>query len=56
MDIVVRPDFSYEILDMDEFEVNAERYNYPADVRDSARTALSELLSLIDARAFPFDH
>jgi protein associated with RNAse G/E len=56
MDIVVRPDFSYEILDMDEFEVNAERYNYPADVRDGARSALEELLSLIERRAFPFDH
>ena len=56
IDIVVRPDFSYEILDMDEFEVNAERYNYPADVRDGAHRALEELLSLIERRAFPFDH
>ena len=56
MDIVVRPDFSFEILDMDEFEVNAETYRYPAHVMASALRALDELLSLIERRAFPFDH
>jgi protein associated with RNAse G/E len=55
IDLVVRADFSYEILDMYEFEVNAERYNYPADVREGAQRALEELLSLIERRAFPFD-
>jgi uncharacterized protein len=55
MDIVVSPSLSYEILDMDEFEINAERYGYPSDVRARARQALDELLALIEARQFPFD-
>lgn len=56
IDIVVLPDFSYEILDMDEFEANAERYRYPAEVLEGARLALRELQALIERRAFPFDH
>lgn len=55
IDIIVRPDFSYEILDMDEFETNAGRFNYPAEVRAGAERALAELLSLIESRRFPFD-
>ncbi|HEV7842079.1 MAG TPA: DUF402 domain-containing protein [Pyrinomonadaceae bacterium] len=55
MDVLVSPDFSYEILDLDEFEINAERYKYPGDVQSRARLALAELLSLIEARRFPFN-
>ena len=56
IDMVVFPDLSVEILDLDEFEDNALRYNYPAHIKSGARSALDELLSLIEARAFPFDH
>jgi protein associated with RNAse G/E len=55
MDIVVSPALSYEILDMDEFEVNALKYDYPLEVQDRAREALGELVSLIEAREFPFN-
>ena len=55
MDIVVSPDLSYEILDMDEFDANAERFKYPQEVRSNARRAIDELLSLIEARRFPFN-
>jgi protein associated with RNAse G/E len=54
IDILVAPDFSYSILDEDEFAVNAERYNYPAEVRRHSQEALEELLTLIEKRAFPF--
>ncbi|HEX8175242.1 MAG TPA: DUF402 domain-containing protein [Pyrinomonadaceae bacterium] len=56
IDILVAPDLSYEILDMDEFSVNAERYGYTREVLSKARIALDELQTLIGARAFPFDH
>lgn len=56
MDIVVFPDLSYEILDMDEFEANAERYGYPDEIQEGAGLALNELQALIEMRAFPFDH
>ena len=54
MDVLALPDLSYQVLDLDEFEVNAERYGYPKEVRINARAAVSELISLIEARAFPF--
>jgi protein associated with RNAse G/E len=56
MDILVAPDLSYQILDEDEFEVNALRYAYPAPVLERAHQALAELKALIEARQFPFDY
>ena len=55
IDVLVLPDFSYEILDMEEFESNAKKFNYPADVILSAKNALDEILGLIDRREFPFE-
>lgn len=51
VDVLVEPDFSYRILDLEDFEI----YPYPAEVKQKARQALEELLSLIEARIFPFD-
>jgi len=55
VDVLVEPDYSYAVLDEDEFDLHAELYRYPEDYRDHVRRALDELLSLIDARQFPFD-
>ncbi|MBD0370816.1 MAG: DUF402 domain-containing protein [Pyrinomonadaceae bacterium] len=55
IDMIVFPDLSIEILDLDEFEANALRYSYPAHVKSGAHKALDELQSLIETRAFPFD-
>ncbi|HVF27447.1 MAG TPA: DUF402 domain-containing protein [Pyrinomonadaceae bacterium] len=54
IDVLVRPDFSFAILDEDEFAANAARLNYPAEVSRRAREALMELIALIEARGFPF--
>ncbi len=54
-DILVQPDFSYRVLDLEEFAVNAERYGYPPEVKQNAEQALSELIEMIDSRRFPFD-
>jgi protein associated with RNAse G/E len=54
LDILVQPDFSYEVLDLDEFEANAARYGYPKQITDRAHQAVDELISLIEARQFPF--
>ena len=54
IDVLVNPDFSYQILDEDEFAVNALRYNYPAELQSQARRALDELIKLIEERQFPF--
>lgn len=55
IDVLVAPDLTYKILDEDDFEENARRYAYPAEVQDSARQALSELTGLIESRSFPFN-
>jgi protein associated with RNAse G/E len=54
LDIIVRTDFSYQILDSDEFEQHARIFGYPEDVQESARKALTELISRIENRQFPF--
>ena len=55
IDILVAPDFSFRILDEDEFASNAALLNYPPEFRRRAREACRELIALIDARQFPFD-
>jgi protein associated with RNAse G/E len=55
VDVLVAPDFSYKILDLDDFEENAKRYAYPDDVQANARRALVELTGLIESGAFPFN-
>lgn len=55
MDILVAPDLSYSILDEDEFEENAARFNYPPEIRRRAHMALGELVDLIESRSFPFN-
>jgi hypothetical protein len=55
IDVLVAPDFTYKILDVDDFEENAKRFAYPGEVQANARMALAELISLIETRAFPFN-
>ncbi len=54
LDILVEPDFSYQILDVEDFETNAKLYRYPAEVEANARRAVEELERMIQAREFPF--
>lgn len=54
IDILVEPDLSYRIVDLDDFEQNAELFGYSEDVQSKARQALERLVELIEARAFPF--
>jgi protein associated with RNAse G/E len=55
IDVLVAPDFTYRILDVEDFEENAKRYSYPLAVQANARRALDELTVLIESRAFPFN-
>jgi hypothetical protein len=55
LDILVGPDFSYQILDVDDFERNAERYGYSVEVQANARRAVDELVRMIGSREFPFN-
>jgi len=55
LDILVQPDFSYQILDAEDFETNAKLYAYTEDLRGNARRGLEELVGMIEQRAFPFE-
>ena len=55
IDILVGNDFSYAVLDLDEFESNAVRYRYSPEIRFKAHQALGELRTLIETRSFPFN-
>jgi protein associated with RNAse G/E len=54
LDILVAPDFSYQILDRDDFDKNAMLYNYSDHVQKNATQALGELVTMIETRVFPF--
>ncbi len=55
IDVLVAPDLTYQILDMDDFEANARCFAYPEEVQTKARRALAELTDLIESRSFPFN-
>jgi uncharacterized protein len=54
IDVLVSPDFSYTVLDADDFEENARLFSYPQDVIDNSQKALAEIINLIESRQFPF--
>jgi uncharacterized protein len=54
IDILVEPDLTYRVVDLKDFEDNAERYEYSAEVQTKASRALIELIDLIESRTFPF--
>lgn len=56
VDVLVWTDFSYQILDADEFEENAARFSYPNRLREQVLAAQNELIDKIENRLFPFDY
>ena len=54
IDVIVWPDLRYEIVDRDDFERNALKYNYPDEIRQKTEESLEELIRMIDGREFPF--
>lgn len=55
VDVLVQKDFSFEVLDFDEFEDNAVRFGYSLELREKVGKSLCEVLELIKNRDFPFD-
>ena len=55
IDVLVAPDLTYQILDLDEFAENSIKFAYPSTVIEQTKRSLDELLALIEQRAFPFD-
>ena len=55
IDVLVAPDFTYAVLDKDEFAENSARFGYPDEVHRRVEAARKELIDLIEARTFPFN-
>ena len=53
IDIVVTAEFSYRILDRDEFEDHAKIYDYPMEVRERVESALTEVIEMIKLKDLP---
>ena len=55
LDILVWKDFSYEILDSEEFDENKGIFKYPSKIIKKVHQSVSEIEMLIQNRRFPFD-
>jgi uncharacterized protein len=55
IDMIVDPNGRFVIHDEDEYERNAEKYDYPASVRNGVSAAVEELTRMIRGNDFPFD-
>ena len=55
IDILVEPNLTYRVVDLEDFESNAARLGYPNAVRAGALKGLDELVELIERRDFPFN-
>jgi uncharacterized protein len=54
IDVLVQPDLSFQVLDLEEFEANALRYGYSEEVKRETQAAINELAFMIELRQFPF--
>jgi protein associated with RNAse G/E len=52
--LLVNPDFSHEVLDLDTFEQSAETLRYTEEVRIDALMALDGLIRSLERRGGPF--
>ncbi len=55
IDLLVWNDFSYRVLDLDEFEENAARFSYSNELRHKALSSLEHLIFLVKNKSFPFN-
>ena len=56
IDVLVWKDFSHQIIDLDEFDAHALKYNYSNELRRQVELTLQKLLLMIDRKQFPFDY
>lgn len=54
IDLIVEVDFSYRIVDMNEFEKNAAIYGYPPEIRQKTLESVDKVVEMIKRREHPF--
>ena len=55
LDVKVYPDYSYTILDEDEYEMHAKKMNYPHDLKMIVEMELRNITRMIENRDKPFE-
>lgn len=55
IDIMAANDGTHSILDSDEFEENALKYNFSDDLRKRVSDTVAEVITMIKLRQFPFE-
>lgn len=55
LDLLVTEDLAWRVEDEDEFEAHRREWGYPEEVVELARSALAELIQMVEERRFPFD-
>lgn len=55
IDVIVHSDFTYDIVDIDEYEMNKQRFSYPPTVQHSISRDLQRLQTWINNRKDPFN-
>ena len=56
VDILIWKDFSYLVLDMDEFEKNKLSLSYSDDLVEKVKMTVKDLISMVENKIFPFDY
>ncbi|MFN2391560.1 MAG: DUF402 domain-containing protein [Pyrinomonadaceae bacterium] len=56
IDVLVWNDFSFQILDLEEFEENSKKFSYSDGLKQTIDENLKQLIHLIEHRKFPFDY
>jgi uncharacterized protein len=54
LDVLVQKDFSFKILDEEEYNDNSELFGYSDELKSQASKSLNELLEMIKTNQFPF--
>ena len=54
IDVLVQPDFSFSVLDEDEFARHTIEFGYTEELQRQVRAALAELIGLVESKSFPF--
>lgn len=55
IDVLIWRDWQYQILDLEEFAENADKFNYSRQLINKVDESLLEILSLSKDKVFPFD-
>ncbi len=56
IDVLVWADFNVEILDLEEFEQNREKFGYSTELISKTLETLDEVLEIVRLKQFPFDN